>query len=70
VQRRERRQRAQRVGDARVEPNGAAEPLAAVDDAVRDGVHVGRRIRERIDPGRPLSVDERELQARRAGVDD
>jgi hypothetical protein len=70
VQRCELDQLLELVDDAVVDDDRLAEARAAVDDAVRDGVHVGRRIRERIDPGRPLSVDERELQARRAGVDD
>jgi hypothetical protein len=42
-----------------------------VDDAVADGVNVGGRLLERRDClCTPVLVDERELEAGRAGVDD
>jgi len=42
-----------------------------VHDAVRDGPDARRRVLERLERlGRLVGGDERELQARRAGVDD
>jgi hypothetical protein len=59
------------LGDRVVDDRGLSEVRPAVDDAVRDGGDVVGRFRERTDTlGRAVRRDERELQARRAGVDD
>ncbi len=47
VQRREVAELAQRRLDVRVDPHGRGEALAAVDDAMADGVRVGQAIAER-----------------------
>jgi Arc/MetJ family transcription regulator len=52
-----------------VDHDRVAEARAAVDDAVRDGLGVPA-VRERLDRPRLAAVDEVELDARRAGVDD
>jgi hypothetical protein len=70
VQRRELDQLLEVGDDGIVHENGLPEPRAAVDDSVRDGRDVGRRVVEGIDPRRLRAVDNRELQARRACVDD
>ena len=59
-------------GDDRVvEDRRLPETRPAVYDAVRDGRDLARRILERPERlGRFVGGDERELQARRAGVDD
>jgi hypothetical protein len=68
VQRRERRELADPPDDLVVDHRGLAEDTAAVDDAVPDRVCLDL---ERLDRrSAPVGVDERELQARRAGVDD
>jgi hypothetical protein len=41
-----------------------------VDDPVRDGRDVRRRVFERVDRRRLVAADSRKLEARRAGVDD
>jgi hypothetical protein len=67
VQRRERGEVRDRGLDPVVDDDGIAKAVAAVDDAMTDGV---RRC-ERLDRRRAvLAVDDRELQARRARVDD
>jgi hypothetical protein len=53
--------------DRVVDQHGPPEAAAAVDDAVRDGVDF---LLQRIDPCRLVAVDDVELQARRASVDD
>ena len=55
-----------RVPDPIVDDRGLDHEAAEVDDPVAD--RVGGR--ELVDGGRRLTVHERELQARRAGVDD
>jgi hypothetical protein len=67
VQRSEGRQLGDRPPDVFVEQCRVAEARTAVNDAMADRV----RGLERLDRTRPvLFIDERELQARRAGVDD
>ena len=57
--------------DRVVDHDRLAEALAAVDDAVRDGPDPGRHGLQRLDRlGRVVLADHRQLQARRAGVDD
>jgi hypothetical protein len=67
VKRRERRQLADRALHLLVEDDRLAETGAAVDDAMTDRVALDR---ERVDRRRFASLDEVQLQARRAGVDD
>jgi hypothetical protein len=65
VQRRDRTQLLDPADDVVVDPRRLDEARAAVDDAVAD--RLGRD--ERVDRVRFRSVDEMELQARRARVD-
>jgi hypothetical protein len=67
VERRERDQRPDLGVDVRVDDDRVAKARAAVDDAVRDRVHV---LRERLDRARAIVFDDMELDARRARVDD
>ena len=54
-----------------VDAHGLTEDVAAVDDAVADRVEIGRHVVERPDRLRALAAgDERQLEARRARVDD
>jgi hypothetical protein len=71
VQGRELGQLLQLGEEAVVDDNGLAKAVAAVDDAVRHGLEAGRRVGERLEFLRsPVVVDNGQLQARRAGVDD
>jgi hypothetical protein len=59
------------LGDRVVDERWLSKLLPAVNDAVRDGGDVAGRFLERRDAlGRAVRRDERELEARRAGVDD
>ena len=71
MQRRKRRQALERCDDRVVDAHGVTEDPAAVDDSVADRVEAGRNVVERLDGLRPARlVDERQLEARRARVDD
>ena len=71
MQRRELDEPAQLVLDGGVDQHRIAERRATVDDAVRDSVDARRQRGERLDSPRLVrGVDNRELQARRARVDD
>ena len=71
VERRQLDQLFQPPGNRVVDDRGLSELGPAVDDAVRDGGDVARSFREgRNALGRAVRRDERELQARRARVDD
>jgi hypothetical protein len=67
VQRRERLELLDLSFDGSVDQDRLAETLAAVNHAVCDRGHV---LFERVDAARLLSLDDVQLQARRAGVDD
>ena len=57
--------------DLVIDQNRLAEARAAVHDAVRNGGDLGGNGIERVEPaGRTVRIDRRQLQARRAGVDD
>jgi hypothetical protein len=59
------------LGDRVVDDRGLSKLLPAVNDAVRDSSDIARRFRQGGDAlGRAVRRDQRELQARRAGVDD
>jgi hypothetical protein len=66
VERRELARRLDRLLDASVDDDGIAQPRPAVDDAVCDRL----RRRESVDCARLIPLDEVQLQARRARVDD
>jgi hypothetical protein len=71
VQRRKRRQALERCDDRIVDAHWVAEDPAAVDDSVADRVEARRYLVERLDGLRSAGlVDERQLEARRARVDD
>ena len=71
VQRRELDELLERARPPVVDQDGRDEARAAVDDAVGDGVDVARGLLERLDGyRRVVLVDDAELEARRAGVDD
>jgi len=59
------------LGDRIVDDRRLSEVRPSVDDSVRDRGDIAWRFREGRDAfGRAVRSDERELQARRAGVDD
>ena len=61
----------ERRHDGIVDAHRVAEDVAAVDDAVADRVETRRHVVERLDRLRALAaVDECQLEARRARVDD
>jgi hypothetical protein len=71
MQRRKRPQSLEPCDHGVVDANGVAEDTAAVDDSVAHRVEVRRNVVERLDGLRPAGlVDERQLEARRARVDD
>jgi hypothetical protein len=71
VQRRELGQRVELALDLGVDDNWITEAQTAVDDAMRDRVDVRRNGLERFDLlGSAVVRDRRELEARRASVDD
>jgi len=70
VEWRQRDERLELALDLRVDQDGLTEPLAAVDDPVPDRADGGNG-RQRLDRRRLVVLsDDRELEARRAGVDD
>jgi hypothetical protein len=71
VQRRQLGQPRQLVHDLVVDDDRLPEARAAVNDAVGDRGDFGGNGVERLEPaGRAVRLDGRQLQARRAGVDD
>jgi len=71
VERREVGESSELALDLVVDHDRLAEPLPAVDDPVRDRLDVaGRGRQRRHGDGRPIRLDQRKLQARRARVDD
>jgi hypothetical protein len=71
VQRRQVRQRGEVLLDRIVDEFGLDEASTAVHDSMADRAGFGQRLLERLDrPGALVLGDERQLQARRAGVDD
>jgi hypothetical protein len=71
VQRRQLCERVELALDLGIEDDWIAESETAVDDAMRDRVDVGRNRSERFDLlGTAVVRDRRELEARRARVDD
>jgi hypothetical protein len=71
VQRRQLDEALELLGNAIVDQRRLAKVGSSVDDAMRGGRNPFRCLGERREPlGRPIRRDERELQARRARVDD
>jgi hypothetical protein len=71
VERRQPRERFEALRDGIVDERRLSELRSAVDDAVGDGGDVGWNRREGVDRlRRAVGRDQRQLQARRAGVDD
>jgi hypothetical protein len=71
MQWRKRRQPLEPRDHSVVDAHGVAEDPAAVDDSVAHRVKARRNVVERLDGLRPAGlVDERQLEAGRAGVDD
>jgi hypothetical protein len=71
VQRRKLHESLQTLNDPVVEQHRPTGVGTAVDDPMSDRGELGGRRLERVDDlGGPVRFDERELQARRAGVDD
>ena len=71
VQRRQRYQPFECCDDRIVDAHGVAKDRTTVDDPMADRVHTRRDVVERLDALRPSGlVDERQLEARRARVDD
>jgi hypothetical protein len=70
VQRSELDQTLELRDDLIVDERGVPEARTAVNEPVCDGTHVRRRFERSQLLARPVVADDRELQARRARVDD